>query len=63
MNLHDYAESTGIKDKDLADMIGCSRGYITMLRLGIRKRPSLPVAFKIEKVTGGKVPVKVWGLA
>lgn len=63
MNLHDYLKKTGERDKDFADKVPCSRGYITQLRLGIRKRPSLPVAFKIEKLTGGKVPVKVWGLA
>lgn len=47
----------------MAAKIGVSRGYITQLRLGIRKRPSLGVALKIEKFTGGKVPVATWGIA
>lgn len=63
MNLHDYAEKTKITDAALADLVGVTRGYITQLRLGLRARPSLNVALKIEKATRGKVPVKAWGIA
>lgn len=63
MKLHDYLARTGLKDGSFAVLVDVSRGYITQLRLGIRERPSLSVALKIEKATGGKVPVKVWGIA
>lgn len=63
MTLHAYLKKVGLTDEQFAAKILCSRGYITQLRLGIRKQPSLPVAFKIERATGGKVPVKVWGIA
>jgi len=62
MNLHDYATQTKISDADLAKSVGVTRGYITQLRLGLRKRPSLSVALKLERATGGKVPVKAWGI-
>lgn len=61
--MHDYAKRPGFSDAALAAQVGCTRGYITQLRLGIRKRPSLEKALKIAKATKGKVPVEVWGLA
>jgi DNA-binding transcriptional regulator YdaS (Cro superfamily) len=64
MNLQTYASKAKPKfsDEALSKAIGCTRGYITQLRLGIRKRPSLKYALAIEKATGGKVPVQSWGI-
>ena len=61
MKLSDYLKETGETDKAFSERAECSRGYITQLRLGIRKRPSLSKALNIARATAGKVPVEVWG--
>lgn len=63
MNFKAYADQPGFKDAEFAAKVGCTRGYITQLRLGLRKRPSLNLALNIAKATKGKVPVEAWGIA
>lgn len=61
--LQDYIVRADLKDGEFALKVGVSRGYITQLRLGLRKQPSLKVALAIERATRGKVPAKAWGIA
>jgi transcriptional regulator with XRE-family HTH domain len=42
------------KDKDFADKIGISPGYLSFLKIGIRI-PSLKLALKIEKASNGEL--------
>ena len=45
---------------DFAKRIGISGAYLSQLASGIRK-PSLDVAFAIERETGGQVSMQSWG--
>ena len=54
-----YIRQHRIKQRDLALRIGISAGYLSDLAKGI-KTPSLELAFSIERVTCGAVPVASW---
>jgi transcriptional regulator with XRE-family HTH domain len=45
-NLRTFMDATGITGTELANQLGCSQGFVSMLRSGDR-RPSLPWALKI----------------
>ena len=57
--LDTYLRETGRKAGDLARAAGISDQHLSKLRHG-RIRPSLSVAFAIERATGGAVPASVW---
>ena len=54
-----WMDSYGITDLELATLIHVDRSHIYRMRKGT-KRPSLPVAVKLEKVSFGKVPTASW---
>lgn len=54
MHLATYATQKKLSRKDLAKMLGLSSPFVSQLISGTRT-PSLAVAQKIEKATGGKV--------
>lgn len=54
-----YAAAFEGKQLDLANILGISRPYMSLLVAG-KKRPSLELAVRIEQVTGGAVPVVSW---
>jgi len=63
--LAQYLEEKDLSDRAFAEMVvatgqKCSRTYITQLRLGLRKAPSLGLAVKIATLTEGRVPVECW---
>jgi len=54
-----YLTETRTKQAALAETLGVSRGYLSELAGGTKK-PSLDLAFAIERATGGAVPASVW---
>lgn len=58
-NLSAYLKSAGIRQAELASVLGISRGYMSELASG-DKSPSRTLAVKIEHVTGGAVSVSSW---
>lgn len=58
-NLRSYISSSGAKKSALADALGISRGYLSEL-IGGTKTPSLDVAVRIQRLTGGEVSVEDW---
>lgn len=63
MTLAEYMKKTELTDAEMAKLVGkVSRQQIGHLRTGIR-RPSMGLAERIEKVTGGKVRVQSWAVA
>lgn len=55
MTLEDYLQLPGaLSASALASAVGCNKSYITRLRKN-QRQPSLTVASKIERATGGKV--------
>jgi len=54
-----YMQEAGIKDAELAALIGRERSIVTKIRLGNLK-PTLETAVAIETHTAGKVPVRAW---
>ena len=57
--LDTYLAQTGIRQSEIADNIGISRGYMSDLVAG-EKTPSLKIALAIERVTAGAVPASCW---
>lgn len=57
--LTQYLESVGQRPSDFARVLGTSPGYLHDI-LTQRRRPSLDLAMRIERATGGCVPVQVW---
>jgi transcriptional regulator with XRE-family HTH domain len=53
-NLQTYLAKTGTTQAALAAEVGISRGHMSEIASG-EKTPSLPVAARIEQVTGGLV--------
>jgi len=51
--------SMGIPRRAIADQLGISTAYLSQLESG-KKRPSLDLAFRIERLTGGAVPAASW---
>lgn len=62
MTLSDYLEKKKVTAAEMAERVGVSREYISMLAAG-KRTPSLEIAFKIERHSSGLVPVKTWGAA
>jgi len=59
MNLNDFIESSGRRAIYWAERFGVGTTHLSELRHG-KKRPSLDVALRIARETGGAVPVEVW---
>jgi plasmid maintenance system antidote protein VapI len=58
--LDEFMTDHGVTDARLSEAIGCTREYVSMLRKGARKVPSLDLALKIERFTNGQVPASSW---
>lgn len=59
MTLSEYMEEHELTDAKFAKLIGKTRAHVGHLRTGVRK-PSVPLAIKIEQKTKGDVPMLVW---
>jgi DNA-binding transcriptional regulator YdaS (Cro superfamily) len=57
--LKTHLEQTGERQGDFARRIGISQGFLSQL-LNKRRSPSLSVAVRIERATGGAVSVASW---
>ena len=51
--------ASGQTRRAIADQLGISASYLSLLEGG-KKRPSLDLAFRIERLTGGAVPAASW---
>ncbi len=60
MTLKDYLKQTGKPVAEFAKTIKTSRQSVYVFLANSKKRPSLEVAVRIEKATGGLVPVESW---
>lgn len=61
MTLTQYLSDQKLTQAEFAAMIDATQG--TVSKLCANRRPSWDLAMKIERVTGGKVPVSVWPTA
>jgi len=57
--LTDFIIASGEARRVWAERFGVSAGYLSDLERG-KKTPSLEVAVRIERVTGGAVPAVSW---
>lgn len=57
--LDTYLRDEGIKDADFAPLIERDRSMVSKLRNG-RVQPTIELADRIEKATGGRVPIQSW---
>ena len=57
--LKQYLQSTGERQTDFARRAQISQGFLSQL-LAKRRTPSLDVAVRIERLTGGAVPAESW---
>ncbi len=57
--LHAYMQEKGLTDYAFAKLVGCNADAIKYWRYN-QALPSLPNAFKIERVTHGEVPAVYW---
>lgn len=57
--LQDFIRTSGQSQAHWAAEFGISPGFLSQLLRGT-KAPSLDVAFRIERQTGGKVPAASW---
>lgn len=58
-DLRTFLLETGETQADFAERIGASQGTVSKLCKGLIY-PSLPMAVRIQKATGGKVSVDSW---
>jgi transcriptional regulator with XRE-family HTH domain len=58
--LRRFLKSEGLTIQEFADRSGVSRPAISLLLSDEDREPSLSLAFKIERVTGGRVPASGW---
>lgn len=58
-SLADYLEERKIPQKDFAALVGVDKSIISKI-CACKIRPSLDIAFRIKRVTGGAVPFEVW---
>jgi len=58
-DLATYRKRAGLTQVQFAALLGISQGMACRLETGVA-RPSLDLAVKIERVTGGAVPVETW---
>ena len=56
MKLEEYLRFNRIKNRELAEKLGVSQAFVNLMLHGKRK-PSLDLAKKIEKITEGRVSV------
>ena len=59
MDLQSYATVFDGNQRDLAEAFCISQAHLSSLLSG-KKRPSLDLAVRIERVTNGKVPAASW---
>lgn len=57
--LTDAIARSGKTRSQFAEELGVGRPYLSMLESG-KKRPSLELAIRIERLTGGAVPASSW---
>ncbi len=57
--LSDWIDTAGMTRREVADRLGLAETSLNRLCRGVR-RPSIEVAFAIEKLTKGKVPAAYW---
>lgn len=57
--LRDWLSRRGMRHKEFADRLGLSAGYLSDLISGAKK-PSLPLALRIDQETGGLVGPGSW---
>ena len=62
MTLSQYLAWKKLTQSQFGDLAGLNQGTVSKLCFG-RSRPSWDVAAKIEKATGGAVPIAVWAQA
>jgi transcriptional regulator with XRE-family HTH domain len=58
MNLDTYLRTANKTQEAFADEIGVRQATISRLKRG--KRPSLDLAARIERATGGAIPASSW---
>jgi len=54
-----YMKQTGLSCRRFGQLAGLDFSYVSRLATGDRM-PSMDAASKIEKATGGRVPMKSW---
>ena len=57
--LREYRKANKIKQKDFAALVRVSNAHISDIELG-KHLPSLDLAARIERATGGAVPAISW---
>lgn len=57
--LKKYRQDAAILQEDFAKLVGVSQGAISKIECGETK-PSLDLAFTIQRVTNGAVPAESW---
>lgn len=58
-DLTDFLRDQGMSQRAFAEMVGVDRSIVS--RLARREmRPSLELAFEIERATAGRVPAESW---
>ncbi|MBV7408184.1 helix-turn-helix transcriptional regulator [Maritimibacter sp. DP1N21-5] len=57
--LTEFFKRSGMTRTAMAEALGIGRAYLSLLENG-RKRPSLELAFAIERATNGEVPASSW---
>lgn len=57
--LTDAIKAMGLKRSEFAELLGIGRAYLSSLETG-KKRPSLELAVRIDRITNGLVPVASW---
>ena len=58
-SLADYLGERKIPQKDFAALVGVDKSIISKI-CAFKIRPSLDIAFRIKRLTGGEVPFEVW---
>lgn len=58
--LREYCTRHGYKQYELAQLLGIAEAHLSQILSGVR-RPGLPIAVRIEDVTG--IPAKSWMLS
>lgn len=59
MTLAEYIKANGLTAASVADVLGVTRPHLYMI-LHDKRRPSLPLAVRICRMTNGLVPCYVW---
>lgn len=59
LTLREYLDASDLTDGELAELVPCTRSYITNLANG-KQTPSYRMAMRLEVVTHGMVSHKNW---